>query len=116
MNIHHHSKRKCVWLQSKAIKQYCKLVDELVGSKEETSKPDTTVTSNNQYKEIVVTDNGGARTILLNRPAKYNAINYQVVYNILYAHTKLFCMVNVYRCTQRCSMHSKLQVMTTVLL
>lgn len=31
-----------------------------------------------KYKEIVVTDEGGVRTILLNRPAKKNAINYQV--------------------------------------
>lgn len=42
------------------------------------SQKDVTLASNNDYKEIVVTDEGGARTILLNRPAKYNALNYQV--------------------------------------
>ena len=30
------------------------------------------------YEEIAVTDEGGARTIMLNRPHKYNAITYQV--------------------------------------
>ena len=77
-----------------AIKQYCEIVDELVGSKDETSKPDITVTSNNQYKEIVVADDGGARTILLNRPAKYNAINYQVVY-IIYCRDFALAPVDV---------------------
>ena len=31
-----------------------------------------------EYQEIVVTDEGGARTIMLNRPHKYNAITLQV--------------------------------------
>ena len=30
------------------------------------------------YQDIVVSDSGGARTILLNRPHKYNAITLQV--------------------------------------
>ena len=34
-----------------------------------------------KYQEIVVTNEGGARTILLNRPAKKNALNYQVSYS-----------------------------------
>ena len=34
--------------------------------------------SSAEYQEIVVTDEGGARTIMLNRPHKYNAITLQV--------------------------------------
>jgi peroxisomal 3,2-trans-enoyl-CoA isomerase len=34
--------------------------------------------SGGEYQEIVVTDEGGARTILLNRPHKYNAMNLQM--------------------------------------
>ena len=37
--------------------------------------------TNKDYKEIIVTNDGGARTILLNRPAKYNALNYQVCHH-----------------------------------
>ena len=53
------------------------MVDELVGSADP-SESDDTVAANKDYKEIIVSDDGGARTILLNRPAKYNALNYQV--------------------------------------
>lgn len=31
-----------------------------------------------EYKEILVSQEGGALTITLNRPKKYNALNYQV--------------------------------------
>ena len=34
--------------------------------------------SSSNYKEIIVTKEGGLLTITLNRPKKYNAINYQV--------------------------------------
>ena len=64
--------------QSEAIEQYCQIVDELVGSTNVEPMSDVDVTSSTDYKEITVTDDGGARTILLNRPSKYNAINYQV--------------------------------------
>lgn len=61
--------------QSDAIDKYCQLVDELAGQIDEDAssggQPET-------YKEIVITDTGGARTILLNRPSKYNAITYKV--------------------------------------
>ena len=52
------------------------MVDDLtaVGSAQEQE----TSSSGQEYKEIVVTDDGGARTILLNRPSKKNALNYQV--------------------------------------
>ena len=36
------------------------------------------------YQEIVVTDDGGVRTILLNRPHKYNAITLQVHTHVVY--------------------------------
>ena len=59
------------------MKEYCQIVDGLVGSSTD-EKPSASSSSGGDYKEIVVTDDGGARTILMNRPAKYNALNYQV--------------------------------------
>ncbi len=61
--------------QAAAIDQYCQYVDLLTSldTGSQSSPTDST-----QYKEIVVTDNDGVRTIMLNRPAKYNAITYQV--------------------------------------
>lgn len=63
--------------QSDAINQYSQLVDELVGS---SSPPPTgegsADSATSDYKEIIVTQEGGALTILLNRPNKYNALNY----------------------------------------
>ena len=47
--------------------------------------------SASQYKDIVVTDEGGARTILLNRPAKKNALNYQVRWS-----------TGIHRCAHSC--------------
>ena len=49
-----------------------------MGSTDKKSTSDADMASSTDYKEIVVTDDGGARTILLNRSGKYNAINYQV--------------------------------------
>lgn len=61
--------------QAAAIDQYCQYVD-LLTSLDTGSQSSSTDLA--QYKEIVVTDNNGVRTIMLNRPAKYNAITYQV--------------------------------------
>lgn len=57
-----------------AIDNYCLYVDELVGTSEsEVSSVDTS-----QYEEIIVKDENGIRTIVLNRPTKFNAITYKM--------------------------------------
>lgn len=74
------SEHHCPVLQSDAIDQYCQAVEELVGS-ESKGQPEAGTnaeTSSKDYKEIIVTKEGGALTITLNRPKKYNALNYQV--------------------------------------
>ncbi|KAL5467667.1 hypothetical protein EMCRGX_G031930 [Ephydatia muelleri] len=58
-----------------AIEQYCKVVAELVGSQVPSSSQASTT---QEYQHIVVTTEGGVRTILLNRPTKKNALNYQM--------------------------------------
>ncbi len=62
-----------VFIQSDAVDHYCQLVDEMVGSDSPAE-----ATADSRYKEILVTKEGGLLTITLNRPNKYNAINYQV--------------------------------------
>ncbi len=64
--------------QSDAIDQYCQVAKELVMAEGGQAPEEQTSTPQQTYKEIVVTDEGGVRTILLNRPAKKNALNYQV--------------------------------------
>ena len=61
------------------MKQYCERVDQLVG-KEEGQKADSvsSTTSTTTSDDIVVTDEGGVRTVLLNRPQKKNALKWQV--------------------------------------
>lgn len=84
--------------QTEATKQYCQIVDDLVGSTD-SSETDDTVADNKDYKEIIISDDDGARTILLNRPAKYNALNYQVhKYMTLYWIGILLWPSCVYRC------------------
>ena len=76
------------------MKEYCQVVDNLVGSSTE-EKANTSSPSTEDYKEIVVTDDGGARTILLNRPAKYNALNYQVSAHSFYSTLNTLLCHNV---------------------
>ena len=66
------------WLQREASQQYCAMVEELVVADQSSTGRNTE--SSAEYQEIVVTDQGGARTIMLNRPHKYNAITLQVCY------------------------------------
>ncbi|XP_064394868.1 enoyl-CoA delta isomerase 2-like [Halichondria panicea] len=68
--------------QAAAIDQYCQYVD-LLTSLDTGSQSSSTDLA--QYKEIVVTDNNGVRTIMLNRPAKYNAITYQMYSEVQHA-------------------------------
>ena len=66
-------------VQSEAAQQYCATVEELeAADKGSGSSGDRDTGTSTQYQEIVVTDEAGARTILLNRPQKYNAMNFQV--------------------------------------
>lgn len=60
-----------------AIQQYCKVVADLVGSLPPPSSSSQASTPQG-YQHIVVTTEGGVRTILMNRPAKKNALNYQM--------------------------------------
>lgn len=57
-------------------------MDELVGSSvaaaEIAQSSEGQSASGSNYKEIIVSQEGGALTITLNRPKKYNALNYQV--------------------------------------
>ena len=63
-------------VQSEAAQQYCATVEELEAADKGSGGRDTGTST--QYQEIVVTDEAGARTIMLNRPQKYNAMNFQV--------------------------------------
>lgn len=70
-------------LQPDALQQYCELVDGLVAQQGGTSEPEGETGAGKEkttlgYSTIAVTDDRGARTILLNRPAKLNALNYEV--------------------------------------
>ena len=65
-----------------ATRQYCATVEELVsadmGASSGSANTDPSSSGGGSYQDIVVSDSGGARTILLNRPHKYNAITLQV--------------------------------------
>ena len=62
--------------QSEAIQQYCSTVEQLESADQGSAGREADTSSD--YHEIVVSDDGGARTILLNRPHKYNAITLKV--------------------------------------
>lgn len=48
------------------------------GSEDQGVDGTSSETSSTDYKEILITQEGGALTITLNRPKKFNALNYQV--------------------------------------
>jgi peroxisomal 3,2-trans-enoyl-CoA isomerase len=66
--------------QEEATRQYCATVEDLMSADQQSSSAATDPSSGGSYQDIVVSDSGGARTILLNRPHKYNAITLQVSY------------------------------------
>ena len=67
------------WLQSEAVQQYCRTVEDLASAEQASSSSRSGEAGpSGGYEEIAVTDEGGARTIMLNRPHKYNAITYKV--------------------------------------
>ncbi len=57
-------------------------MDELVGASSSAAEQEVSEGvasgSGTEYKEIIVARDGGLVTITLNRPKKYNALNYQV--------------------------------------
>ena len=54
-------------------------MDELVGSQPQTSDSAADPSAGgSDYEHIVVSNEGRLRTILMNRPAKYNALNFKV--------------------------------------
>ena len=55
--------------------------------------------SSGDYQDIVVTDSGGARTILLDRPHKYNAITLKVPTMV---HLAYLLNVHIISPTQYC--------------
>lgn len=58
--------------QEKAMKAYVDLIDGLVGA--EQSASEAQASSGQKYENLLVTCEGGLRTITLNRPSKYNAL------------------------------------------
>ena len=65
--------------KEEATRQYCTTVEDLMSADQTSSSAATDPSSGgSSYQDIVVSDSGGARTILLNRPHKYNAITLQV--------------------------------------
>jgi peroxisomal 3,2-trans-enoyl-CoA isomerase len=64
--------------QEEATRQYCATVEDLMSADQQSSSAATDPSSGGSYQDIVVSDSGGARTILLNRPHKYNAITLQM--------------------------------------
>lgn len=66
-----------VFGQSVAGKQYCDTVDELMAAEQRTSHESVALSD---YQDISITDQGGARFIILNRPHKLNSLTYQVLY------------------------------------
>lgn len=50
--------------------------------------------TDSEYSTIVVTDDGGARTIMLNRPAKLNALSYEVCSEMIFFESIHFLSID----------------------
>ena len=56
-----------------AAQQYSQYVTDLVAETTPAATP-----SSSDYRDLLITDNNGIRTVTFNRPAKYNAFNLQM--------------------------------------